>query len=217
MSRSSGPWPLSRSRPGHAAGGSHTPSVLPGGWLDYLIAETAASQIQAYQPQLVPDLLQTPEYARAVIGADPAVPAGAHDLVLEAMLTRQQVILGERQTELAVVIGEAALHQVVGGTGVMRAQLARLAEMSGTYSQITIQVLPFAAGAPPAGGNGPLSILRFADAQSLGVVHLPGPCGGICLDSPPDVASHARAFTLLKASALTPAATVRLLRDMATR
>ena len=73
----------------------------------------------------------------------------------------------ERRPELAVVIGEAALHQVVGGTGVMRAQLARLDEMSGTYSQITIQVLPFAAGAPPAGGNGPLSILRFADAQSL--------------------------------------------------
>ena len=99
----------------------------------------------------------------------------------------------------------------------MRAQLARLTEMSSTYPQITIQVLPFAAGASPAGGNGPLSILRFADAQSLGVVHLPGPCGGICLDSPPDVASHTQAFTLLKASTLTPAATARLLRNMAAR
>lgn len=48
---------------------------------------------------------------------------------------------------------------------------------------------------------------RFAGAPSLGVVHLPGPCGGIFLDSPPDVASHARAFTLLRAFALTPAAT----------
>ena len=67
------------------------------------------------------------------------------------------------------------------------------------------------------GGNGPLSILRFADAQSLGVVHLPGPGGGICLDSPPDLASHTLAFTLLKASALIPAATTRLLRDMAAR
>jgi len=191
--------------------------VLPGGWLDYLITEAAASQIQAYQPQLVPDLLQTREYAYAVIGADPAVSAGAQDLVLEAMLARRQVILGERRPELAVVIGEAALHQVVGGTEVMHAQLARLAEMSGTYSRITIQVLPFAAGAPPAGGNGPLTILRFAGAQSLGVIHLPGPGGGICLDSPPDVASHTRAFTLLKASALTPAASALLLQDMAAR
>ena len=191
--------------------------VLPGGWLDYLITETAASQIQAYQPQLVPDLLQTRQYARAVIGADPAVPADAQDLALEAILTRQQVILEERRPELAVVIGEATLHQVVGGTAVMRTQLTHLAELSGAYSQITIQVLPFAAGAPPAGGNGPLSILRFAGPQSLGVVHLPGPYGGICLDSPPDVASHARAFTLLKASALTPRATAQLLSDMAQR
>jgi uncharacterized protein DUF5753 len=162
----------------------------------------------------VPDLLQTLEYAHAVIGEDPAVPAGAHDLVLEAMLIRQQMILGEKQTELAVVIGEATLHQVVGGIEVMRAQLAHLAEMSSTYSRIKIHVLPFAAGAPPAGGNGPLSILRFASTESLGVVHLPGLCGGIYLDSPLDVASHVRGFTLLKASALTPATTARLLRDM---
>jgi transcriptional regulator with XRE-family HTH domain len=191
--------------------------VLVGAWLDYLITETAASQIQTYQPQHVPDLLQTQEYARAVAAADPALPVGTQDLVLEAMLTRQQVILGERRPELAVVIGEAALHQVVGGAQVMRAQLAHLAEMSGTCPQITIQVLPFVCGAHPAGGSGPLSILQFAGLPSLGVIHLPGPCGGICLDSPLDVVSHARAFTLLRASALTPAATARLLRDMAAR
>ena len=189
--------------------------VLPGTWLDYLIVEMVASQIQAYQPQLVPDLLQTPEYARAVAAADPALPTGTQDLVLEAMLTRQQVILGERRPELAVVIGEAALHQVVGGTDVMRAQLAHLAEMSDICPQITIQVLPFGCGVHSAVGSGPLSILRFANAPSLGVVHLPSACGGICLDSQSDVAGHARAFNLLKASALIPAVTMRMLRDMA--
>jgi transcriptional regulator with XRE-family HTH domain len=189
--------------------------VLHSSWLDYLITETAASQIQAYQPHQVPDLLQTQDYACAVGAADRTLPAGTQDLVLEAMLTRQQVILGEGRPELAVVIGEAALHQVVGGTDVMRAQMARLAEMSDTCPHITIQVVPFACGAHPAVGSGPLSILRFAGAPSLGVVHLPSPCGGICLDRPPDVASHVRAFTLLKAFALTPAATARLLREMA--
>jgi hypothetical protein len=89
VSRSSGPRGL------HRAVGQGTrlcqpyTDVLPGGWLGYLIIETAASQIQAYQPQLVPDLSQTQEYARAVIGADPVVPTGAQGLVLEAMLTRQ--------------------------------------------------------------------------------------------------------------------------------
>jgi transcriptional regulator with XRE-family HTH domain len=192
-------------------------AVLPNTWLDYLITEAAASQIQAYQPQQVPDLLQTPQYARAVAAADPALPPDMQDLFLKAMLTRQQLILGERRPELAVVIGEAALHQVVGGTEVMRAQLTHLAELSGTHPQITIQVRPFTGGAHPASGSGPLSILRFADAPSLSVVHLPGPCGGIILDSPPDVAGHARAFTMLTASALTPAATTQLLGDMTTR
>jgi hypothetical protein len=132
------------------------------------------------------------------------------------MLTRQQVILGERRTELAVVIGEATLHQVVGGAHVMRSQLTRLAEISDTCPQITIQVLPFACGVHPVSG-GPQSILRFAGAPSLGVVHLPGPSGGICLDSPSDVANHTGAFTVVRAAALTPATTTRLLRDMAAR
>jgi transcriptional regulator with XRE-family HTH domain len=191
--------------------------ALPGPWLDYLITEAVASQIQAYQPQQVPDLLQTREYARAVTAADPTLSVGTQDLILESMLTRQQLIMGERRPELTVVIGEAALHQVVGGTAAMQAQLARLAEMTTTCPQIIFQVLPFASGAHPAGVGGALSILRFANAPGLGVVHLPGPNGGILLDSPPDVASHARAFTLLTASALTPAATGHLLREMAAR
>jgi transcriptional regulator with XRE-family HTH domain len=191
--------------------------VLPATWLDYLITETAATQLQSYQPQQIPDLLQTPDYARAVAAADPALPTDTQDLFLEAMLTRQQLILREQRPELAVVIGEAALHQVVGGTAVMRTQLTHLAEMAITHPQITIQVLPFTGRPHPINSSGPLTILRFAAAPSLGVVHLQGPCGGIFLDSPPDVASHAQAFTLLRASALTPAATTQLLRDMAAR
>ena len=191
--------------------------VLPGPWLDYLITEAAASQIQTYQPQQMPDLLQTPEYACAVVAADPSLSSGPQDVLLEAMLTRQQLILGERRPELAVVIGETALHQVVGGTAVMRTQLAHLAEMTITCPQITIQVLPFAGGPPPAGASGPLSILRFADTPSLGIVHLPGPNGGIFLDSPLAVAGHTLAFTLLSATALAPAATIELLRVMAAR
>ncbi|MGD0609439.1 MAG: helix-turn-helix transcriptional regulator, partial [Streptosporangiaceae bacterium] len=191
--------------------------VLPGTWLEYLITESAATQIQTYQPQQIPDLLQTPEYAHALTAADPALPPDTQDLFLKAMLTRQQLILEERKPDLTVVIGEAALHQVVGAPKVMRAQLTHLAELTATHPHITLQVLPFATGAHPASASGPFTILRFADAPSLGVVHLPGPCGGIILDNPPDVASHAQAFTLLSASALTPAATTQLLRDMAAR
>ncbi len=186
--------------------------VLSGTWLDYLIIEAAASMIEVYQSQQVPDLLQTQKYARAIAAADSTLQPGTQDLFLEGLLMRQQLILTEQRPELTVVIGEGALRQVVAGTEVMRAQLAHLAQMSVTHSQISIQVLPFTGGAHPASGSGPLSILRFADAPSLGVVHLPGPGGGIILDGSPDVTSHAQAFTLLRASALSPAATTQLLR-----
>ena len=201
----------------HRASGLWQPYVdaLSGTWLDYLIIEAAASRIEVYQSQQVPDLLHTREYARAVAAADPTLPPGTQDLFLEAMLTRQRLISAERRPELAVVIGEGALRQVVGGAEVMRAQLSHLAEMSGAYPQISIQVLPFTRGAHPASGSGPLSILRFADAPGLGVVHMPGPYGGIILDGPQSVTSHTQAFTLLRSSALTPAATTQLLRDMA--
>lgn len=86
--------------------------------------------------------------------------------------------------------------------------------MSGTYSPITIQVLPSAAGAPSRRTTDRYRSCGSPKRQSLGVVHLPGPCGGIGLDSPPDVASHVRAFILLKTSALTLVTTARLPRDM---
>src|ERR1035437_4849252 len=110
----------------HRASGWWQPytGVLPAPWLDYLITEAAASQIHTYQPQQIPDLLQTPEYARAVAAADPALPPRPHDLILEALLTRQQLILAERRPELAVVTGEAALHQ----RGDLRPGLQRPAE-----------------------------------------------------------------------------------------
>src|SRR6202040_2102889 len=59
--------------------------VLPAPWLDYLITEAAASQIQAYQPQQVPDLLQTREYAREVAAAEPDLPAGTQGLLLKPL------------------------------------------------------------------------------------------------------------------------------------
>ena len=116
----------------HRASGWWQPytDVLPAPCLDYLITEAAASRIEIYQPQQVPDLLQTPDYARAVAAADPALSPGQQDLILESMLTRQQQILGEQRPDLAVVIGEAALHQVVGGPDVMRAQLTHLAQLT---------------------------------------------------------------------------------------
>src|SRR5262249_35236040 len=90
--------------------------ALPGAWQDYLVLEAGASRIWVYEAQRVPALLQTPAYARELAEADPGLADNAaRDRAVEAMLVRQKAILGERQPDIHVVIGEAALRQEVGG------------------------------------------------------------------------------------------------------
>jgi transcriptional regulator with XRE-family HTH domain len=196
-------------------------NVLSDAGQDYVIMEAAASEICVYDVHQVPDLLQTPDYARAVAGADPAFDADeARAQAVEVKLARQQGVLGGRRPRLEFVVGEAALHQSVGGVEVMRRQLARLATLADggageTVPAVSLQVLPFTAGADAAAGSGPMTILRFANPPGLGVIHLPALCGGVSLEGRDDVACHIRAFAHLRAAALTPAASARLLRAMA--
>ena len=129
------------------------PGVLSDAAQDYVIMEAAAEEILTYEAHQVPDLLQTREYARALADADPACTEEEQRAqAVEVKLIRQRVVLAERSPRLEFVIAEAALHQVVGGTEVMRPQLARLASLAGEAmgtgsSGLSLQVLPFAAGA----------------------------------------------------------------------
>jgi transcriptional regulator with XRE-family HTH domain len=202
------------------------PDVLSETGQDYVIMEAAASEILAYESHQVPDLLQTQGYARAVADADPNC-AGNEQRVhaVEVKLARQRVVLAERSPRLEFVITEGALHQVVGGPDVMRPQLARLASLAAgagaagaTGPSVSLQVLPFEAGAYAAAGCGSMAILRFADAPGLGVIHLAALSAGgagVGLEAAEDVARYVRTFAQLRAAALTPAASARLLRDMA--
>jgi transcriptional regulator with XRE-family HTH domain len=192
--------------------------VLSEAGQDYVIMENAASEILAYEAHQVPDLLQTGEYAHAVAAADPAC-AGAEQCAhtVEVKLARQRALAG-RGPRLEFVVGEGALHQMVGGARVMRPQLARLAGLADSgqdVSGVTLQVLPFTAGAHAAAGSGSMAILRFAGTPGLGVVHLAALSGGVSLAGTDEVACYARAFAQLRAAALTPAASARLLRAMA--
>jgi transcriptional regulator with XRE-family HTH domain len=188
--------------------------VLTGPFRDYLAMEAAATEILTYDPLQVPELLQTQQYAHAVAAADPSLPAaGTQSRLVQLTLARQQAILSGQQPQITILMGEGALHQQVGGTEVIRAQLRQLTDLGDTLPVITVQVVPFACGAHAGGGSGPMTILRFAAAPGVGVVYLAG-LSGICLVSPPDVASHTTAFEQLKTSALTPAASALLLREM---
>lgn len=188
--------------------------VLPEAFVDYIVMESAAAEIMTYEAQLVPDLLQTADYARAIAAAEPAYREGCADQIVAAKATRQELVLGG-SGRLSVVMGEAALHQQVGGPAVMAGQIRHLAAVTRDYPDITLQVLPFSAGAHAAAGSGSLAILRFPDAPSLGVVYLEALSGGVYLESQVDVASYIRAFAMLRASALTATDTARMLGEMA--
>ena len=189
--------------------------VLPEAFVDYVIMETTAAEIMTYNAQLVPDLLQTAEYAQAIAAADPGYGTDGQrtQAVVAAKAARQEVILGGAG-HLAVVIGEAALRQAVGGREVMAKQISRLGELAGEYPNITLQVLPFCAGAHAAAGSASLTVLRFPDTPSLGVVYLEALSGGVYLENQADVAQYIRAFAMLQASALTITETARLLREV---
>jgi transcriptional regulator with XRE-family HTH domain len=208
--------------------------VLSEAGQDYVILELAATEILAYEPDQIPDLLQTPEYASALADADANCTSDAsREHAIEVKLARQRIVLGARSPKLEVVITEGALRQAVGGARVMRGQLGWLADVAdaglvttlpdgekagaGARARISLQVLPFAVGAHAAAGCGPMTVLRFAQSQGLGVVHLSGLSGGVSLEDREEVRRYARTFGQLRSAALSAPASARLLRAVARR
>ncbi len=188
--------------------------VLPGAYLDYIIMESAASEIMTYEAQVIPDLLQTDDYARAIAAVEPGYATDQHrEEVAAAKAMRRQVILASGR-RLSVILGEAALRQAVGGADVMAGQISHLVRLIDDFPGLIVQVLPFSAGAHAAAGSASLAILRFPDAPSLGVVYLEALSGGVYLESQEDVARYIRAFALLRAAALSAADSMRLLSGL---
>jgi transcriptional regulator with XRE-family HTH domain len=190
--------------------------ILPAACQDYLILETAAPKIAGYEAQQVPGLLQTPAYARALAETDPSLDDdAARDRAAEAVQARQRAILVERRPEVHLIIGQAALHQQVGSEAVMNEQLSQLGRIAAEDGNVTVQVLPFESGAHAAAGDGSLAIVQLAGRPGLGLVHLGGISGGVCLEGQDDLAAYTRVFEQLRAFALSPAASALLLRGIA--
>ncbi|MFJ8827102.1 helix-turn-helix domain-containing protein [Streptomyces sp. NPDC102467] len=128
-------------------------------FMQRLALESAASVHRQFAPLLLPGLLQTEEYMRAVISAyGKELPEDNVDRIVESRLARQDV-LEEDAREFSFVLDESLVRRVTGGRGVMRTQLERLAELSGR-PHITMQILPFSVGAHP-GIQGPFTLFEF--------------------------------------------------------
>ncbi|GAA3417750.1 helix-turn-helix domain-containing protein [Streptosporangium vulgare] len=148
----------------------------------------------------IPGLLQGPDYMRAIFGAGSDLNEAAIERHVEARLARQEILERDDPPQLMTVIDEAALHRLIGGPDVMQAQLEHLIKM-GERPNVTIQVLPFTAGAHEALAGG-FVILDFESDGASSLVYTETPTDDIYREKPPDVHRYTVIFGTVQAQAL---------------
>jgi transcriptional regulator with XRE-family HTH domain len=176
---------------------------VPDGVPAYVGLETAATSIDVYMSVIVPALLQTADYARAVIAAvRPDLPGPEIDRRVELRQRRQTLLDQERPPVLRVLLDDTVLRRPVGGEEVMAAQRRRLLE-DAARPGVTLQVLSTEDGAH-AGMDGPFTIFGFPAPAERDVVALDSAADALYLEGPEDVARYRRVFELLLPAALPP-------------
>lgn len=189
-------------------------SVLGDTYRDYIEMETICDAIRTFQAQLIPGLLQTPEYGRAVTVASRAWQTPEQiDQFVQVRLARQERLVGEDPLDLWAVLAEGVLRQEVGGPGVMHAQLEHLVSMA-EHPNVTIQVLPFSRGAH-SGMFGPYLLLSFPRVSALDLVLTETPIGNIWMEQESEVHRFRELFDDARTSALPPTESLRLIRRIA--
>jgi transcriptional regulator with XRE-family HTH domain len=184
--------------------------VTPSRISPYLDFEAAAKSMKIFQGHVLPGLLQTEDYARAVIAS--VLPDSAAEEItrsVELRLARQQVLTRDDPLQLWAILDEAALHRAVGGNQVMRSQLDRLVEMA-TKPNITVQIVPFTVGEHP-GMDSPFTILEFPGSADPDVVYLEHLLSTIYLEKHDEVQRYALFFDHLRAAALNPKDSISLI------
>ncbi|SDK89540.1 helix-turn-helix domain-containing protein [Nonomuraea jiangxiensis] len=188
--------------------------VLPTWFQAYVGLEEAAARIRTYEVQFVPGLLQTKEYARAVVTAG-AAGIGAEEIArrVDLRLERQRMFDRPDGPVFWAVIDEAALRRPIGGAEVMRAQIEHLIDLM-RQSSITIQIMPFSFGGHSAEG-GAFSILRFPDPDLPDVVYVEQLASALYLDKREDVDRYTEVMERLCSVSTTPDETIELLQAIA--
>lgn len=187
--------------------------ALPAWFETYVGLEAEADVVRTYEVDVIPGLLQTESYARADTRATvlDATPENVEQRV-DLRLQRQGRLWDEEPLTLWAVIGEAAVRRPVGGREVMREQLSHIAKLA-ELPNVTVQVMPLEAGEHPA--TGPFSTLGFPRLEHPDVVYLESQVGGHYLEETSQIARYARVMDHLRAHALDPADSVRVIRTRA--
>ncbi|HEX5568893.1 MAG TPA: helix-turn-helix transcriptional regulator [Streptomyces sp.] len=196
---------LGLARESSVAGWWHNYSdVLPNWFQTYVGLEGAASDIGVYEVQFVSGLLQTEDYARAVVtsGHRTGLSKDEVDRRVALRLERQKLLLSERAPRYRCVLDEAALCRPYGGREVMDAQLRHLAELS-ELPHVTVQVMPFGSGGHPA-ESGAFTLLRFPESELSDIVYLEHLTSALYLDKPEEVAQYGHVLERLLRDSLNP-------------
>ena len=186
--------------------------LLPNWFETYLRLEQVAQVVRTYQLQFVPGLLQSEEYARAVIGHGHSRSTDELDRRVHLRMERQKMLHQPDAPHLWAVIDEAALTRAFGPTRVMRDQLRYLLEVSAAPN-VHVQVLPFRSGAHAAAG-GSFSILRFAEPDLPDIVYLEQLTSAVYLDKRADVEEYQLIMERVTVQAETPAQSRETLRRL---
>lgn len=187
-------------------------SMLSDKYTTYIAFEGEADEILTFELAVVPGLLQTADYARALIREGPA-EIGDDEIEerVRVRAERQRILDRDDPVRLFAVIDEAALRRPVGPPEVMRAQLRHLVEMA-ARPKVTLQVLPFDAG-PHPGTGGPFTILNFPETATSDAVYIATIAGELLIESG-GVDSYRSVFRRMNAKALSPEDTIRMMTEM---
>lgn len=187
--------------------------ILPNWFEPYLGLESAANRIRTYEVQFVPGLLQTADYARAVIQlGHGSAPADEIDRRVAIRLERQRILARNDPPRLWAVVDEGALRRPIGGPHVMRDQMLALIEHT-KRSDIRLQVLPFEAGGHAAAG-GPFTLLRFPEQDLPDIVYLEQLTSALYLDKREHVEPYLAAMEQVCVDARPLAETPDILHSM---
>jgi transcriptional regulator with XRE-family HTH domain len=179
----------------------------------YVGLEEEATSILSYHSAVVPGLLQTADYARAIhaAGLMPKLELEVIEQRVRERMKRQELLVQGRAPRYSVVLDEAVLHRKIGGSAVMSGQLNAIVGAS-VNSSVTIQILPYEAGAHPA-LESDFTLLEFASPVAS-VVYVEGLAGQIYLDRPQDVDRYTRVFERLHTLSLSPKDSMALVSDI---
>lgn len=178
--------------------------VAPSSLLQLIEYESVAAAVRQFETEFIPGILQTEDYARAVIQDYYDERPGAERLraLVELRIRRAELFDGDNAPWFQFMLDEAVVHRLVGGPSLMRRQLSRLIELA-EKPNIGIEIIPFSAGLHP-GMKGPFEIIEFADPSESDTVFLENPRGDIVIVDPEEALSYREAFERLGKTSLGP-------------